>query len=139
MAASAGTAPTVADSIVSSRLLIVQSKRLMLSSVERRLRLKGGDSMRRRADRIRDETEEAHRTYQSAVLTWGRARSHEFRLVAYSSLANLGDDLVLRMRDTIPHQTPGEQFTMTAEVEMLENVIEHWRQKGRPLPSSMMS
>ena len=43
------------------------------------------------------------------------------------------------MRDTIPHQTPGEQFTITAEVEMLEDVIEHWRKKGRPLPSSVMS
>src|SRR3981081_984975 len=139
MAAGAGTAPAGGDSIVSSRLMIVQSKRLMLSSVERRCRLKGGDSMRRRAARIRDETEEAQRTYQSAVLTWGRASSHEFRLVAYSSLANLGDDLVLRMRDTIPHQTPGEQFTITAEVEMLEDVIEHWRKKGRPLPSSVMS
>ena len=139
MAGRVGMAPSAADSIVSSRLLIVQSKRLMLSSVERRCRLKGDDSMRKRAERIRHETQEAHRTYQSAVLTWGRATSHQFRIVAYSSLANLGDDLVLRMRDTIPHQTPEAQFTMTAEVAMLEDVIEHWRHKGRPLPSSVMA
>ncbi|HEX7263223.1 MAG TPA: hypothetical protein VF383_03495 [Candidatus Dormibacteraeota bacterium] len=139
MARGAVTATSVADSIVSSRLLIVQSKRLMLSSLERRFRLKGGDSMRKRADRIRDETAEAHATYRSAVLTYGQASSREFRLVAYSSLANLGDNLVLQMRDTISHHTPGEQFTMAAEVEMLEDVIEQWRKKGRPQPSSVMS
>ena len=139
MPAGAFTSTSVGDSIVSSRLLIVQSKRLMLSSVERRFRLKGGDSMRKRAERFRDETAEAHRTYRSAVLTWGQASSREFRLVAYSSLANLGDNLVLRMRDTIPHQTPGEQFTMAAEVGMLEDVIEQWRKKGRPQSASVMS
>ena len=139
MAAVAGTAPSVADSIVSSRLLIVQSKRLMLSSVERRFRLNGGDSMRQRTERIRDETAEAHRTYRSAVLTWGQASSHEFRLVAYSSLANLGENLVLQMRDTIPGRSPGEQFSMAAEVEMLEDVIEQWRKKGRPQSSSVVA
>jgi hypothetical protein len=122
----------VADSIVSSRQLIAQSKRLMLSSLERRSRLSGGQLLRKRAERCRDETAAAHRTYRSAVLTWGQATSVEFRMVAYSSLANLADALVVELRDTIVGQSPRNRLDLAIEIESLQILIEQWRLKSRP-------
>src|SRR6266566_2623011 len=113
MGTSEGTMSGVAESIVASRQLIAQSKRLMLTSLERRARLRGGDALRKRAERIRDETANAHRTYRAAVLTWGQATSVEFRLIAYSSLADLA-----------------------IEIESLQILIGQWRQKGRPALAS---
>src|SRR5260370_20606926 len=89
--------PTVGDSIVSARLLVVQSKRLMLSSLLRRLRLRGERSLRERTDRFRDEADRANRNYRSAVLNWGQATPPEFRLVASGSLLDLAESLVIAL------------------------------------------
>src|SRR5713101_5929536 len=103
--------PTVGDSIVSARLLVVQSKRLMLSSLLRRFRLRGERSLRERTDRFRDEADRANRNYRSAVLNWGQATSPEFRLVAYGSLVDLAESLVLELR---------------------KDFIDQWRMNARP-------
>jgi len=124
--------PTVGDSIVSARLLVVQSKRLMLSSVQRRFRLRGEDSLRARTDRFRDEAECANRNYRLAVLNWGRATSPEFRLVAYRSLVDLAETLVGELRGTIGGLQPRDQFELATEVEVLEHFIAQWRSSARP-------
>jgi len=126
----------VAESIVASRQLIAQSKRLMLTSLERRARLRGGDALRKRAERIRDETANAHRTYRAAVLTWGQATSVEFRLIAYSSLADLADSLVVELLDTIGGQSARDKVDLAIEIESLQILIGQWRQKGRPALAS---
>ncbi len=130
------SAPTVGDSIVASRQLIAQSKRLMLSSLERRSRLHGGDSLRKRANRCRDETAVAHHTYRSAVLTWGQSTSLEFRLIAYSSLAGLAESLVVELLDTIGGQSARDKVDLAIEIESLQILIGQWRQKGRPALAS---
>jgi hypothetical protein len=124
--------PTVGDSIVSARLLVVQSKRLMLSSLLRRFRLRGEHSLRERSDRFRDEADLANRNYRSAVLNWGQATSPEFRLVAYGSLVDLAESLVLELRETIGGLQPRDRFELAAEVEVLEDLINQWRRNARP-------
>ncbi len=124
--------PTVGDSIVSARLLVVQSKRLMLSSLLRRFRLRGERSLRERTDRFRDEADRANRNYRSAVLNWGPATSPEFRLVAYGSLVDLAESLVLELRGTIGGLKPRDQFELATEVEVLQDFIDQWRRNARP-------
>ena len=131
-----GAAPTVGDSIVASRQLIAQSKRLMLTSLERRSQLRGGEELRKRAERIRDETDNAHRTYRAAVLTWGQATSVEFRLIAYSSLADLAESLVVELLDTIGGQSARDTLDLAIEIEGLQILIGQWRHKGRPALAS---
>jgi hypothetical protein len=124
--------PTVGDSIVSARLLVVQSKRLMLSSMQRRFRLRGEVSLKKRTDRFQDEADRANRSYRSAVLNWGRATSPEFRLVAYGSLVDLAETLVAELRGTIGGLQPRDQFELATEVEVLERFIAQWRSGARP-------
>jgi hypothetical protein len=126
----------VAESIVASRQLIAQSKRLMLSSLERRSRLHGSDSLRKRADLCRDEMAVAHHTYRSAVLTWGESTSVEFRLIAYSSLASLAESLVVELLDTIGGRSAPDKVDLAIEIEGLQILIGQWRQKGRPALAS---
>ncbi|TMB99610.1 MAG: hypothetical protein E6J40_03880 [Chloroflexi bacterium] len=124
-------APTtaVAESIVASRQLIAQSKRLMLTSIERRARLRGGEALRKRAERIRDETANAHRIYRAAVLTWGQTTSLEF-------LANLAEALVFQLRDGLGGQSARDQLDLAIEIESLQILIEQWRLNGRPAVAS---
>ena len=124
--------PTVGDSIVSARLLVVQSKRLMLSSLLRRFRLRGERSLRERTDRFRDEADRANRNYRSAVLNWGQATSPEFRLVAYGSLVDLAESLVLELGGTTGGLQPRDQFELASEVEVLKDFIDQWRRNARP-------
>ena len=125
--------PTIADSIVSARLLVVQSKRLMLSSLQRRFRLRGEASLRERTKRFRVEADRADHNYRSAVLNFGKATSPEFRLVAYGSLVDLAETLLFELRDTIGGLQPRDQFELATEVEVLEHFIAQWRRNSRPL------
>jgi hypothetical protein len=131
--------PTVAESIVTSRLLIVQSKRLMLSSAARRFRLHGGNSLGRRSEHFRADTARAHKSYQAAVLTWGRTTSHEFRIVAYTSLIVLAEKLVFELRGTIEGVAARDRVEMATEVEVLEDLIEEWRQSARPVATAAVA
>ena len=124
--------PTVGDSIVSARLLVVQSKRLMLSSLLRRFRIRGEHSLGERTDRFRDEADRANRNYRSAVLNWGPATSPEFSLVAYGSLVDLAESLVLELRGNIGALPARDQFELATEVEVLEDLIDKWRRSARP-------
>src|SRR5260221_5351024 len=128
--------PTVGDSIVSARLLVVQSKRLMLSSLLRRFRLRGERSLSERTDRFRDEADRANRNYRSAVLNWGQATSPEFRLVAYGSLVDLAESLVIELRGTIRGLQPRDQVELATEVGVLEDLIDQWRKFARASPTA---
>jgi hypothetical protein len=131
--------PTIAESIVTSRLLIVQSKRLMLSSAERRFRLHGGNSLGKRSEHFRADAARAHKSYQAAVLTWGRTTSHEFRIVAYTSLIVLAEKLVFELRGTIGTVGPGDQVQMATEVQVLEDLIQGWRESARPVATAAVA
>src|SRR5258708_38644766 len=122
----------VGDLIVSGGLVVVQSKGLMLSSLLRRLRLRSERSLRERSDRFRDEADRANRNYRSAVLNWGQATSPEFRLVAYGSLVDLAESLVLELRGTIGGLQPRDQFELATEVGVLADFIDRWRGDARP-------
>ena len=132
-------APTIAESIVTSRLLIVQSKRLMLASAARRFGLHGGDSLEKRSEHFRTDTARAHKSYQAAVLTWGQTTSHEFRIVAYTSLIVLAEKLVFELRGTIGAMAAGDRVEMATEVEVLEDLIEEWRQSARPVATAAVA
>src|SRR5438477_12300759 len=62
---------SVAELLISAKLLMLQSKRLLLASVERRSKQKGRDSLRVETDGLREEAKTAHEQYCAYVLTGG--------------------------------------------------------------------
>src|SRR4029077_7146887 len=115
-----------ADQIINSKLLILQSKRLLLTSAERRLGDTGGQSLRARVERLRTETATAQNGYRSSVLQLGSPRQRDYWLSAYSRLIEMGNALTTKLRSSAPRLPADERCEMTADMEMLEGIVEGW-------------
>jgi len=61
-----------ADIIIMSRLLVLQSKRLMLNRARRQLAKSNDEARLQRVDRLRNETESAQHSYVPRSLRWSR-------------------------------------------------------------------
>ena len=117
--------------IVKSKLLILQSKRLLLSSAQRRLDQTGLDSMRRRVDRLRVETDMAQFGYRTAMLDYGSPQHSDYWIVAYGRLIEMASALSGKLRDSVVSLPIAERFQASADVEMLEEIISHWSRSMR--------
>jgi hypothetical protein len=118
---------TTGELIVTSRLLVMQSKRLMLASVERRSMKGGHNDMRVRAARLHAASDRAHHAYQSSVLAWSAPGSSEYRLAAYGRLVGLAENLSSELQHGLGDLPAGERFEVSTEVQMLEEFIQQWR------------
>ena len=116
--------------LISSRLRILQSKRLRLNSVLL-LRKSSSEEKLKRLERIRAEVERASENYQSIVLRLGSAQSSEYWLVAYSRLIASGSVLASKLRAAAIDLPAAERVQAVSEVEMLENLIQGWRAELR--------
>jgi hypothetical protein len=120
-----------AEQIINSKLLILQSKRLLLTSTERRLGDTGIQSLRERVDQLTKETARAQHGYRSSVLRWGSPRQHDYWPIAYSRLIEMGNTLATRLRSSAPGLPADERYELTADVEMLEGIVEGWTRSKR--------
>ena len=114
------------ESIIRARLLVLQSKRIMLSSLQRRLEEDGYEVLKERIERLRSETDLAQHRYRTSILAWGAAESMDYWLIAYGRLIEVGNVVVNRLRaasDDLPAQ---ERYQVAADVEMLEHMLAKW-------------
>jgi hypothetical protein len=119
--------PTIPESLISARLLMLQSKRLILATLERRLRLRPRDSMRARVDHMRHETAAAHKNYCTTVLNFGSSDMPEYWPAAYGRLVDTADQLTNKLRTVAGELPSRERYEVATEVEMLETLLEGWR------------
>ncbi len=123
--------PTIPESLISSRLLMLQSKRLILASLERRFRKQPLESLRTRVDLTRRETVHAHERYCRSLLTWGTADTPHYWPVAYGRLVDTADRLSSKLRGVAGELPYPDRYQAATEVEMLEALAERWRQSIR--------
>jgi hypothetical protein len=120
-----------ADIIIMSRLLVLQSKRLMLNRALRQL-ANSHDEMRvRQVDRLRTETESAQHSYRSTILAMESPDRHEYWLVAYGRLIDMGGALITKLRDAAMDLPNDERYAAVTDVEMMESILEHWTESLR--------
>lgn len=122
---------SAAREIVSSRLLILQSKRLMLSSAQRRLDKTGLDSIKERVDRLRAETESAQHSYRVAMLAFGSPEHMDYWIVAYGRLIDIGNKLAKKLRHAVVELPATERYEASTDVEMLEDIVGRWSDSMR--------
>jgi hypothetical protein len=120
-----------AEAIVASRLQVLQSKRLMLASNERRLRVHKIESRRRRVERLYAEIDHAQEAYRSALLRWGTPRRRDYWPVAYARLIELADSLAEKLRVATVDLPSPRRFELAVEVEVVEDLIADWRDSLR--------
>jgi hypothetical protein len=125
------TQASIAECLISARLLMLQSKRLILATLERRLDQQRHESLRPRVAQLRDETENAQERYTSSILRWGSPERPEYWPAAYGRLIETADRLSMRLRRAAVELPPAERYQLSAEVEMLEVIAEGWRDSVR--------
>src|SRR5258708_19939173 len=94
---------STAEALIGSRLMILQSKRLMLTSASRRLEARDVESLRERVEHLRVETEQAQHAYRTTMLGFGSPERPEYWLVAYARLIDAGTALVRPPRPPPAH------------------------------------
>jgi hypothetical protein len=122
---------SAADALIGSRLMILQSKRLMLTSATRRLETSGLESMRERVTNLRVETNQAQHAYRRIMLGFGSPEQPEYWLVAYGRLIDAGSALVGKLRRAAHDLPPPERYQVATDVEALEGIIEQWTESMR--------
>lgn len=120
-----------ADVIIMSRLLVLQSKRLMLNRALRQLENSRDEARVQKVDRLRNETDSAQHSYRSTILAFESPERREYWLVAYGRLIDMGGALVTKLRDAAAELPADERFAASTDVEMLESILENWTQSMR--------
>jgi hypothetical protein len=123
--------PAGVEAIITGRLLVLQSKRLLLSSALRRLDRTPDKARRRVAERLRSDIGSAQSTYRSTILNFESPESHEYWLVAYGRLIDMGGALVARLRGAVPDLPQDERLAASADLEELEAIIRGWTESMR--------
>jgi hypothetical protein len=119
------------DRIISSRLLIMQSKRLRLMSLRRRLAETGVAALQSRVDSLHAEAMQAQHQYRAAIMHWGSPEHADYWVVAYSRLIEIGNALTDKMRDAAATLPPHERYELAADIEMLEEIVRRWSESRR--------
>lgn len=114
------------ESIITSRLLVLQSKRLMLDAIERRLDSWSSPYVKRRFEELRIETDAAQDRYRRAVMDWGSTDDIDYWVMAYSRLIDKGNVIVKKMREANLALPPMERGQVCADIEMMEQLVEDW-------------
>jgi hypothetical protein len=123
--------PAAIEAIITGRLLVLQSKRLLLSSALRRLDRTPNRARRRRAERLRSDIDSAQSTYRSTILNFESPESHEYWLVAYGRLIDMGGGLVARLRGAVPDLPLDERLAASTDLEKLEAIVRGWTESMR--------
>jgi hypothetical protein len=122
---------SVGEAIVTSRLLVLQSKRLLLTSTENCLVKSSPEQFHERAGRLRAQTDSAQHAYRAALLKWGSPETPDYWLVAYTKLIEKGTALITKLRSATQELPATDRLQMATDVEVLENAVERWRQEMR--------
>jgi hypothetical protein len=123
--------PDAASAIITGRLLILQSKRLLLRSAQRRLRESGMTELRERSSRLRVETEMAQHAYRNCMITWGSPEHRDYWLIVYGRLVEMGTALTNRLEASVPDLPSADRFEAAADIEMLEDLVKGWAKARR--------
>jgi hypothetical protein len=123
--------PELVRQLVTGRLLVLQSKRLLLSSTQRRLNETRFESLRGQVERLRVETAMAQYNYRESMLRWGTPDMHDYWPTAYGRLIEMGTLLSDRLRSAVDDLPAEERFEVSTDVEMLESMVQRWADSKR--------
>ena len=117
--------------IVSSKLLVLQSKRLLLTNAAVRRRLAGGQMSEADVARLEGAVQHALELYNRAVLTWASALTPQYRLVAYNSLIAKAERLRASLENPPEELPAADRREVLADLGALQRIIDGWRDIAR--------
>ena len=116
------------DLIVMSRLLVLQSRRILLTSCLNKMRATGNEFLRPRAVELQKNIERAHSDYRKAVLAWASPDTAQYWLVAHQTMIEGAEDLVTCLHDSADELPQPDRGEIDADIVRLQEIIERWRE-----------
>lgn len=115
------------DLIVMSRLLVLQSRRILLTSCMNKMRATGNEVLRTRVAELQKNVERAHSDYSKAVLAWASPDTAQYWLVAHQTMIDGAEELVTYLRDSADELPQPDRGEIGGDIARLEEIIERWR------------
>jgi len=122
-----------------SRLLVLQTKRLMLNSIQRRLARSESESVRERAEGLARETQQAQFRYRKAILDYGSPASSDYWLVAYGRLIEAGGALRSKLRSALGDLPADDRYEVSTDIEALDAILDGWNVSMRTAMSARVT
>ena len=121
----------LAEMIVTSKLLVLQSKRILLTGAQGKLDRYGREQTRVDVARLESEVRYAHERYNDAVLHWASPQTPQYQLVAYTSLISKGERLLASLRRALNELPLHDRDETMSEIKNLEKIVDGWRSLAR--------
>lgn len=115
------------DLIVMSRLLILQSRRIMLGSTQRRARDVGSTAFHARVDRLQREADQAHDDYRKSVLAWANPSTSQFWVVAHASLIESAETMADGLRARAVELPISDRLAVETDAREVDGIVRRWR------------
>ena len=115
------------DLIVMSRLLVLQTKRLLLASSQKKLLDTDADHHRSEVARLKESAARAHEEYRRAVLDWASPETSQFSMVSYATMIDGLEELAGRLRKSSIELPTEDRIELDADLVRLDEIIGRWR------------
>lgn len=123
-----GSLHSTGELVVRSRLLVLQSKRILIASLARKLMHHDDPRLRARMREREDAADQAHIEYRKAVLAWASPDTAQFWLVSYQGMIEGAEELVAMLRGSARQLPDPDRTYMAADIIQLDQIIERWRE-----------
>ena len=110
------------DLIVMSRLLVLQTRRLLLASSQKKVRATNPDLVR-----LKEAAAKAHLEYRKAVLAWASPDTSQFWMVSYATMIDGLDELAGRLRTSSQELPMQDRHELEADLVRLDEITGRWR------------
>lgn len=123
-----GSLRSTGELIIASRLLTLQSRRILLSTLVKKLFFTGDEELEEQVTSLEELIAKAEREYKKAVLRWAAPETAQFWLVSYQRMIEEAEDLATHLRTSAAELPGTDRAEVSADVVRLDQVIERWRE-----------
>lgn len=119
------------DSIVSSRMLILRSKLLMLGCAQRLAEHTRNPDDRKRVEKLRADLHGAETSFAAIEMrTVSAGRRYDWSWI-YSNLIEVARASMAKVLERHRRHSAGEKFELATDLQMLEELVERWSEAMR--------
>ena len=123
-----GSLRSTGELIIASRLLTLQSRRILLAVIVKKLFFTGDVELEAQVNSLEELIAKAERDYKKAVLKWAAPETAQFWLVSYQRMIEEAEDLATHLRTSAAELPGTDRAEVSADVVRLDQVIERWRE-----------
>ena len=123
-----GSLRPTGELIITSRLLALQSWRILLATSATKLLFMADEELEKHVNGLEERIAQAEREYKKAVLKWAEPETAQFWLVSYQRMIEEAEELAVHLRTSAGELAGTDRAEVSADLVRLDQVIERWRE-----------